>query len=422
MRSACTVPKGIVAQFLKGHVKSLEDGAYSQDSLEDVVASYKDLLVSFASTTERMNAGLIIAAATEVFGGPPAQLRHFGQRLAEAFAYCRRKARSMSSGAKLSPAVRAVTAAMSQRSSPKKVLPVASGGTSAASSSADLSPVATAMECPRELPKCKRQKSTLDMRTSEIYALYGCAAPPVPPPQPRAEPVNVLSSQEVLSSQDTQDPLDEMDVGRTSGSPPKGAGSPLCTFVDHAKMCCVRVSSAGREEAVLTEGEDGFAQAVFGSEVVQTEVPNILVALANKQSDPQVIGRRLNRKTRSSQSAGLTGNGGGVVPSAGVPPGLASGSDAIVPALTADTTASACPAEPHRRYLKMWYKLSHMFGIRQKFGGKKQVFAIGGKMCGLTMQELSGIADEAIQKLHAGSSEEAAKTWARSEVSSRGPA
>ena len=68
----------------------------------------------------------------------------------------------------------------------------------------------------------------------------------------------------------------------------------------------------------------------------------------------------------------------------------------------------------------MYYKSGHLFGIKQKFGQKKQIFAFGGKFCNLSKDELSGIADTALGMLLEGHSEEDTKTWARAEVSRRG--
>ena len=66
------------------------------------------------------------------------------------------------------------------------------------------------------------------------------------------------------------------------------------------------------------------------------------------------------------------------------------------------------PAEAPRpkTYLKMWYKNSLAFGLRQKFGAKTQVCCLGGKKCSMTKEQLAAIADEAIVSMQSGSMSE----------------
>ena len=70
-----------------------------------------------------------------------------------------------------------------------------------------------------------------------------------------------------------------------------------------------------------------------------------------------------------------------------------------------------------KTYLKMWYKNSLAFGLRQKFGAKTQVCCLGGKKCSMTKEQLAAIADEAIISMQNGSmSEEQACKVAKAKV------
>ena len=59
-----------------------------------------------------------------------------------------------------------------------------------------------------------------------------------------------------------------------------------------------------------------------------------------------------------------------------------------------------------KTYLKMKYKNSLSFGLRQTFGAKSQAFCLGGKQCSMTKDQLAAIADEAIVSMQNGSMSE----------------
>jgi len=59
----------------------------------------------------------------------------------------------------------------------------------------------------------------------------------------------------------------------------------------------------------------------------------------------------------------------------------------------------------------MFYKASNTIGIRKKFGDCNTAFSYGGKKCELTEEVMRGFADEVLQKLDAGQTEKAVKSW-----------
>lgn len=386
-RASCTVPAAVMVEVLKAHVPSLDNRAYAADRLEEVVAAYETLLLSLAGSTERLAPGAVASAAAEVFGGPPAVLKHFAQRLSDAFSFCRRKTRHMAHGARFPPAVRAVASAMAKRASPKK------GG----APSPPALPVVVA-------PEAKKAKITGgECSGEEILRLYG-VTPSKAPPAPAAlcpTSMDILSSQEVLSSQEAVAIEDDeaASSGPRSASAADPAGAPLVCWIDYARMTAVRVVDGEQEAADLFPGENGFALARFGAELVETEVSNLLLDLskgvgAGERSKPA---RRIVQKSPGAPPPS---------PPAGSLPGPAPTTPEVVPASNAE----------QRRYSKMWYKNSAMFGIRQKHGAKRQIFAIGGQRSHRSKDQLAAIADEAIRRMvELGDAEEAAKAWARAE-------
>ena len=425
LRASCTIAPAVLVQALRAHIPSLEDKAYAAERLEDVVASYQTFLLSLASGTDRLNPSALASAACEVFGGDPSRARHFAQRVSEAFGLCRKKTKTMTTGTKLPPAMRAVCMAMAGRAvTPKKASPKASSesvpGSMGAASSSMSAASAGSSQSPESAPAPKKGKASLSA-ADEILAFYGVKKNDRPEGPSKA--VEVWSSQEIC---DSQDPLIESSQETQQPSlpifPSPSVGPQTLeqkrndikdfSFVDYASMQMVRITQQGRQEAPLLAGPGAFAVARFGDLEIETEVPNLLVELSSgaKAVEGKKPPRRLKRKTPEALAA------------ADAPePSPAGGENA--PGSSTDTKDPEPGSDERpRMYGKMYYKAGNLYGIRQKFGQKKQIFALGGKTCGLTAAELSEIADAALGMLHEGRAEEEAKKWARLEVGRRGAA
>ena len=171
-----------------------------------------------------------------------------------------------------------------------------------------------------------------------------------------------------------------------------------------------------RSSAPLLAGPDGFATATFGSEVVVTEVPNLLLAVKKKPAAAL-------KKPASAMKK---------------------------PAAAADDDFEHGPADGHdddddeeeeeeeeesseqgeaaakeeagveaiaKTYSKMWYKNYNCYGVRQNFLGKRQILSCGGKLCGKSQKQLERIVDDVIAKLERGDmSELAAKEWVKDQL------
>ena len=57
-------------------------------------------------------------------------------------------------------------------------------------------------------------------------------------------------------------------------------------------------------------------------------------------------------------------------------------------------------------YSIMYYKNSNLIGVRRKHGGKEQAFSFGGLKCNHSEEQLREYADQALEKLDAGLSED----------------
>jgi len=417
-------------------MSGLEDDRFARGNLDDVVAGYESLLVSIAASTDRLAVSVAKEAAAQCFGRSPDSAAHFAQRLAGDFGHCRRKLRSFSSGAKLTGPVRAVVRAMQNRSTPKK----SSGSgsfSSPPSASGEVAGLPLVCGLPADDSQSEREfapepplkRRAVPLSPSAIYAMYGgkpkhVSAPLQSSPKTPQPVMEIHSSQDVLSSQEA------VGVVATPAQKPEAqpsSSASVTSWVDHdPPMRLVRANADGtREAAVLQVGESGFAFAQFGTERIETVVPNLLLGLVSSGGKPENKSahkfdrrRRFGKTPPETKPTELNGAGLSLVPAQ---PSGGEAEGKIPPnATTAEREEREQPlpkelaeATSARGYLKMWYKNESAYGIRQKFGAKRQIFRLGGRRCALSEEELTSLANDALAKLHAGEAEEVVKAWAQ---------
>ena len=324
------------------------------------------------SVTDRLNLSVLEPSLRSLFGGSPGRCKHAAERLIAAFQHVRRKERQATSGAKLSGPVRSVLGV--KRKAP--------------------SPLTRKEKSTEATPPPPTKKSKL-LSPAEILKSYGMSSVPENPPA-----VCVLSSQEVWSSQDAPAPVAQEEASSSS------TGTAV-QFVDVARCVMVRVLTNGdRVTNPLEEGSEGFACARFGDEVVQTEVPKLVLR-----------GPMLKRPAASRPGAG---GGNLLVPPlpAANPEGEVGQEDKLDESLEAGAGCAPLAVVPAmvRRYSKLWYKHNESWGIRQKFHAKTQIFSIPARGLREGKEIMGRIADLAIERLEGGESEEATKAWARAEA------
>ena len=162
-------------------------------------------------------------AAQEVFGGPPARAKAFAEHICDCFSYCRQKGVNSKTGVKLSEPVRQVVKAMfgtdklQDPSLPSATRTPSMAG-STRSTSASTSSIAVVLPCVGSLASSHVSAKS----QAEVFALYGLSPPPAAD-KPKHGCVEVLSSQEVASSQEIDLKVKET----TSLAPGSSTDSPL---------------------------------------------------------------------------------------------------------------------------------------------------------------------------------------------------
>ena len=204
----------------------------------------------------------------------------------------------------------------------------------------------------------------------------------------------------------------------------------------------VRVLANGEiVEAKMHRGLEGFATATFpGEQPVQTEMPNTLVdlvipvkaekvmkAMKDKTKDDKKsmkamkAMKTMKRKKKKQKKKMTKGPGDGSLDE------LDDGEDheeeeeleeeeeakdeleeAEAEGEAEAPTIAAVPPE-RKTYLKMYYKKVNSFGIRQRFGDKRQIFNVSKP--GWSKSKLEKLADQCLDRLHEGKGEGETKEW-----------
>ena len=262
-----------------------------------------------------------------------------------------------------------------------------------AARSSKLARLASEASGSEDLPRTRRQ---------EIMAKYGIrdmALPVAEEPTREAEEVLVVEDDDLDPGAIVVSGDESMDdgLGRVAAAPAAGdATPPFVQYVDSREATLVRVYKATGKvvKAKMLPGPSGFGQAWFGEEgPIDTEVPNLSL-------DAPTAGAVMKRPARS----------GGALASAPVAPPSA-------PPPQEPAAATATPAEPSgsppaARYIVLYYKSDGGFGLRRRFGDKKQVWSIRCK--DMPSEDLRALMEEARAGVEAGRlSEQAAREWVR---------
>ena len=171
------------------------------------------------------------------------------------------------------------------------------------------------------------------------------------------------------------------------------AGKPIFTY-DFYTMQCTRhgTSDDAKQIVSLEAGPNGLLVANFGQAVHSTELSNLMLLVAPKKKNDKAI---VLKKPAAASVADPAEH-------------------AVLKKPAAAPKAAAAPEAPENRsYQVLWYKNGNNVGIRERFGGKKQIFSFGGKLCTKSKAELLGIANDVIGDLHEGMNPLAAKEKAR---------
>ena len=245
----------------------------TEGDIEKVIANFHDLLCDILRATARPTKVPLRAAATQAWDFLEfSSCDLFANRMVMAVSHCRTKSYSMTSGKKYSKPMLAVISLLKQQESEQKDIMIKTAPLAKPRSklSASLRRLArkTNDPSPSAAPPTagsSQQSSGLLAELTSLQELYG---------QPSGSAsssskdivVDVLSSQDVASSQDDPLPID------------KAAKRSFAWFCNKDKVM-KRIEPSGEEKRARMEpGPNAMALAIFDDEPpIETEVPNLIV-------------------------------------------------------------------------------------------------------------------------------------------------
>ena len=205
--------------LLKNHIKSLDELRFVHRDEEVVVARYQPFLEECARKTSRISVAMLQKAAIDHFGCSHSIAHQFANAMANAFSFCFQKIKSASTGKKLSDASKAVLMAASGDRSEQRAVKLSAlqqnmgCNSSSISSSSPCFSVLLPTTATAAAAAPSESKADPPTDAADILAVYGCIAKVATAgaQQPRSleRRISVVSSQEVLSSQEVAKPEDE---------------------------------------------------------------------------------------------------------------------------------------------------------------------------------------------------------------------
>jgi hypothetical protein len=183
-------------------------------------------------------------------------------------------------------------------------------------------------------------------------------------------------------------------------------------WIDYQTMSLRKQLPCGKDLSYkLVAGPGGFARAQVGTEFEETDCPNLLLVVRKRPAGARKKPAAAKKEEEEDDEY--------EEPSPAPPDhdGEAQEEEEKEDEIEECEDKEEAAEPPLKTYLKMWYKNSLNFGVRQKFGAKSQIFCLGGKKVKMSKEELATIADEAITAMENGSmSEDQACAAAKAKV------
>lgn len=411
-----------IEKLIRANAMTFDHAALSQEDLDLVCDRYQGFLCDLVALTKRPTSGLLTKAAEGTWKLPKASAVLFGQRVAAAVQHVRQKWKSKTSGKKLHSAVRRIGSILINEQA-------LATSTSRRRSDGSRDEVLSS--------SCLAEGGEDEVQ--QLRAFYGLTTRPQRPPSAAlsSHAVEIVSSQEAVldasrevaaASQEVAD--GEQDAGNTS----------VVQYEDSVARCVVRLVGDKIIKGSMAAGPSGLAVAAFGTDIVQSTIPNEVLTMT-----PAVMKRPSAHRGKASTRAPKKPK----PPAAEKIEGTASEEcmDEAPDVLEAETgspevdkeeeatqeypsdvcedpeeitgvdgsTDAAIVPEPRQfvmTYVKMYYKRNNSFGIREAMLGKRQIFSISAKNGRvMTKDDLLSIADRALASLHSGSPVDVVKQW-----------
>ena len=285
-----------VAKLLRANAISLDPSKFCVLDLDEIALNFREFLLDLCDLTARPTSALLQAAGKLAFEGASSQeLKMFGDRLAGCVSHCRKKVTGSTSGAKLSPAVKAIGTKVkavggAEELDPSIALDRRSLGQQLFSRARHLQRRKSEEEELRPSPVSSSAKKAKVDSNLDIMAMYGLHALP-------KSLVPGFSAQVCVSS-DSEEPGDSPQrlSFRSNFAPSSCSTAPIrgppsaqvqlqeqqveAQYVDRSNCTLVRLMRSGDKiVAQMQKGPAGFLVGTFPgeSQVFTSEIPNLMI-------------------------------------------------------------------------------------------------------------------------------------------------
>ena len=444
-RSKCEITMEECCNLLKPHAASISLGEWKTDTEDEVVEQFGSFFLAVAASSSRLNAGLVAKAASTVTQLPPGDASLFGNKMSKSFSLASK--RSKGSGARQSNVMGQMIKIMKKKGQP----PALSRSPSVDSSLPRLSPktVCSSPEAPhlpesipdaegdvpddevnvsddegdddpaeRELPSPKFPAPIFKDPLTILREVSGIKPKAKPGPKTKAASSNETPTMDVLSSQEEL-------INASPPSLPKIKSK----YVDATTFKMVLVlEDNSLAELPLEEGSTGFAECTYGGSKIISEMPNLVLQSkhsrkdggepAHKSSKRDAESKKTSKKTSKQTSAKTSKKRPATYLADGEDEEYRQGEEEEeageegTKCETMEYEGDISEASKDRpRYLIMHYKKNNSWGLRQKFGEKRQIMCVCKSKA--PPASVEGIARECLVKLNAGEEPEKVKVWSK---------
>lgn len=299
--SRCSLDKATLKALLRTHLRNLESEQW-REGLEQATSQFEAFLVSVAQATPRLKLQLVRECLCQVHQELGKDLLlEISQRIVQAFAWCRGKAKRPYSGERLPASIGPVVQAMR-----------AFGAQGASGSNSSASP-------PEKTKASSSSSAPLFQSRAEVFAAWGLG--PSPPAKPQAIEVSSddqdgeveevgdegegeegeEGQEEVeegeaqpLEAQEGAEPRQQDGQQGESGGQSIQLAKPGSWWCDPSRMALVVKKPSGLVTLPLARGEGGFAECCYEGMLYRSELPNLLF------EPPAVKGKAIRKRPASA--------------------------------------------------------------------------------------------------------------------------
>ena len=395
-RAKCGLCLEQCSTWLKPYASRISMGEWKNETAEELVEGFSSFFLAVGSSSRRLNSKLVASAAASLTELSPEEASTFGFKVAQAFTLAMKRARG--TGARQT----GVMASLIKLLGINKGGPNQSPGPHSSPSFEDSCPPSE--QSPSNLPLSIEEDEDDEVEC----AMVGKSSAPSTRSLPSGassstmvfkDPLTLLReiSQQApttsnrKSSASSSGEMPTVEVLSSQESLPPKPSMIQSHYVDPTTMKMVLVlEDSILQEVDMKEGSSGFAECVFGGKTIVSTMPNLIL---QSKTAPAKKSRAMKRpaaciEAQDEEEYACDGE--------------------------QQEPAQAPPTTEPPKFAIMFYKANGSWGLRQKYGAKKQVMAVCKTKA--PADALEAIARKCLEKLNQGDEVSEVRKWSKEQL------